>query len=117
MIFKTLLSFVFAVVLADVGFRLANVPNILRVRPVATLAVTPTPTPAPSTHPLLFPHVSTNANVSIGFDQACVQILDGPRPNMWTYGGTLPGITIRRPPGQMTNVTFTHNLDPPAAHA
>lgn len=33
---------------------------------------------------------------------------------MWTYGGTYPGITIRRPTGQLTNVTFTNNLDPAA---
>src|SRR6266446_2064664 len=111
MIFKTLLSFILAAVLADVGFRLANVPNILRAAPVATPAVTPTPTPVPFTHPLLFPPVSTNANVSIGIDQACVQILDGPCTNMWTYGGTYPGLTIRRPTRQTTDVTFTNNLD------
>jgi hypothetical protein len=40
----------------------------------------------------------------------CVQILDGPCTNMWTYGGTYPGLTIRRPTGQTTNVTFTNNL-------
>jgi spore coat protein A len=33
---------------------------------------------------------------------------------MWTYGGTYPGLTIRRPTGQMTHVTFTNNLDPGA---
>jgi FtsP/CotA-like multicopper oxidase with cupredoxin domain len=33
---------------------------------------------------------------------------------MWTYGGTYPGLTIRRPTGQMTHVTFTNNLDPSA---
>jgi spore coat protein A len=43
-----------------------------------------------------------------------VQILDGPCTNMWTYGGTYPGLTIRRPTGQTTNVTFTNNLDPSA---
>jgi spore coat protein A len=43
-----------------------------------------------------------------------VQILDGPCTNMWTYGSTYPGITIRRPTGQTTNVTFTNNLDPGA---
>jgi FtsP/CotA-like multicopper oxidase with cupredoxin domain len=29
---------------------------------------------------------------------------------MWTYGGTYPGLTIRRPTGQTTRVTFTNNL-------
>ena len=33
---------------------------------------------------------------------------------MWTYGGTYPGLTIRRPTGQTTYVTFTNNLDPAA---
>jgi spore coat protein A len=77
-------------------------------------ALTPTRTPTPFLHPLLFPPVNTNANVSVGIDQACVQILDGPCTNMWTYGGTYPGVTIRRPTGQTTNVTFTNNLDPAA---
>ena len=40
-----------------------------------------------------------------------MQILDGPCTNMWTYGGTYPGLTIRRPTGQTTHVTFTNNLD------
>jgi spore coat protein A len=84
--------------------------------PTASPTITPTPTasPTPFSHPLLFPPVSTNANVSIGIDEACVQILDGPCTNMWTYGGTYPGLTIWRPTGQTTNVTFTNNLDPAA---
>src|SRR5882724_10462682 len=79
--------------------------------PTATATPTITPTPTPFSHPLVFPPVDTNAHVSIGIDEACVQILDGPCTNMWTYGGTYPGITIRRPTGQTTNVTFTNNLD------
>jgi spore coat protein A len=43
-----------------------------------------------------------------------MQILDGPCTNMWTYGGTYPGLTIRRPTGQTTNVTFTNNIAPAA---
>src|SRR5512133_2300191 len=68
-------------------------------------------TPAGFSHPLLFPPVNTNANVSVGIDEACVQVIDGPCTNMWTYGGTYPGLTIRRPTGQKTYVTFTNNLD------
>jgi FtsP/CotA-like multicopper oxidase with cupredoxin domain len=79
--------------------------------PTPTATPTPTVTPTPFSHPLLFPPVDTNRNVSIGIDDACVQILDGPCTNMWTYGGTYPGLTIRRPTGQTTNVTFTNNLD------
>jgi FtsP/CotA-like multicopper oxidase with cupredoxin domain len=79
--------------------------------PTATATPTVTPTPTPFSHPLLFPPVSTDGNVSIGIDEACVQILDGPCTNMWTYGGTYPGLTIRRPTGESTDVTFTNNLD------
>src|SRR6266536_6199935 len=86
--------------------------------PTATASpiITPTPTasPTPFSHPLLFPPVATDANVSVSIDEACVQILDGPCTNMWTYGGTYPGLTIRRPTGETTNVTFTNNLDPAA---
>jgi len=79
--------------------------------PTPTITPTPTASPTPFSHPLLFPPVATDAHVPIGIDEACVQILDGPCTNMWTYGGTYPGITIRRPTGQTTNVTFTNNLD------
>jgi spore coat protein A, manganese oxidase len=82
--------------------------------PSPTTTPTPTASPTPFSHPLLFPPVATDPNVSIGIDEACVQILDGPCTNMWTYGGTYPGITIRRPTGQTTNVTFTNNLSPAA---
>ena len=78
---------------------------------LASTGAPATPTPTPFSHPLLFPPVATEANVSIGIDEGCVQILDGPCTNMWTYGGTYPGLTIRRPTGQTTNVTFTNNLD------
>jgi FtsP/CotA-like multicopper oxidase with cupredoxin domain len=40
-------------------------------------------------------------------------VLPGPRTRLWTYGGTFPGPTIRRPAGGRTEVTFTHEL--PAA--
>jgi FtsP/CotA-like multicopper oxidase with cupredoxin domain len=82
--------------------------------PTPSPSPTPTASPTPFSHPLLFPPVATEANVSIGIDQGCVQILDGPCTNMWTYGGTYPGITIRRPTGQTTNVRFTNNLNPAA---
>ncbi len=84
----------------------------------STAAPTPTPTatptPTPFSHRLVFPPVTTDPNVSVGIDEGCVPILDGPCTNMWTYGGTYPGLTIRRPTGQTTNVTFTNNLDPAA---
>src|SRR4051812_41779917 len=68
-------------------------------------------TPAPFTsRPLLFPPISTAADISIGINEACVSILDGPCTYMWTYGGTYPGLMIRRPTGQTTHVTYTNNM-------
>src|SRR5215468_4878633 len=114
MILKSLSAALFAAAVAGVGIRLANAPHTSASTTIEAPAVTPTPTPAPFSHPLLFPPVNTNANVSIGIDNACLQILDGPCTNMWTYGGTYPGLTIRRPTGQTTYVAFTNNLDPAA---
>ena len=39
-----------------------------------------------------------------------MQILPGRKTRLWTYGGTFPGPTIRRPPAQRTKVTFRHEL-------
>ena len=79
--------------------------------PTPSRSATPTPTPFTS-RPLLFPPIATGADVPISIKEACVSILDGPCTNLWTYGGTYPGLTIRRPTGQTTNVTFFNNLDP-----
>ncbi len=83
--------------------------------PTPTITPTPTatPTPAPAaftSRPLLIPPVNTAAEVPISIGEACVSILDGPCTYMWTYGGTYPGLTIRRPTGQTTRVTFANNL-------
>src|SRR3990172_1635356 len=90
--------------------------------PTATAIASPSPTPSPTptpaplfTTPLYAPPVLTSANLNISIDEACIQVLPtGPCTNMWTYDGTFPGPTIRRPTGQTTNVTFTNNLDPAA---
>jgi spore coat protein A len=39
-----------------------------------------------------------------------VQALPGAKTRMWTYGGTFPGPTIRRPAGHRTAITFHHEL-------
>jgi FtsP/CotA-like multicopper oxidase with cupredoxin domain len=39
-----------------------------------------------------------------------VPILPGRPTRMWTYGGSFPGPTIRRPAGRRTEVTFHHRL-------
>src|SRR5262245_59272831 len=109
---KALFVIVIAVVLAGIGLRLTGAPKI--GGPTTPSMRTGGLRPAGFSHPQLFPPIDTNANISVGIDDGCVQILDGPCTNMWTYGGTYPGLTIRRPTGQRTNVTFTNNLDPGA---
>ena len=108
---KALLALMFATALAGIGIHLGRTPTSMARSQNAIPGAAPTPTPGSFTHPLVFPPVDTNGNVSIGIDKGCVQILDGPCTNMWTYGGTYPGTTIRRPTGQTTYVTFTNNLD------
>jgi len=106
---KAWLAVVIAAALAGMGVRLAGGPKLSGATTATRSAAR---TPAGFSHPLLFPPVNTKANVPIGIDEACVQVLDGPCTNMWTYGGTFPGLTIRRPTGQRTYVTFTNDLDP-----
>jgi spore coat protein A, manganese oxidase len=53
------------------------------------------------------------AEIEIPIREAEVQILPGRRTKLWTYGGSFPGPTVRRPGGQRTKVTFRHEL--PAA--
>ena len=107
MSFKALLVLVFAAVLGAIGLHQRVAPTISS----RTGTPTPTPTPVPFSNHLVFPPVNTDANVSIDIDEGCVQILNGPCTTMWTYGGTYPGLTIRRPTGESTYVTFTNNLD------
>jgi len=109
---KTLLTFILASAFAGIGIRLGSAPILLAGSQNAI--PNSTPTAAGFSRPLVFPPVNTSANVSIGINEGCAQILDGPCTNMWTYGGTYPGLTIRRPTGQTTNITFTNNLGPEA---
>ena len=106
---KALFALIIAGALAGIGIRLACAPKMSGATTTGTL--TASPRPAGFSHALIFPPVNTNANVSIGIDGGCVQILEGPCTSMWTYGGTYPGVTIRRPTGQRTAITFTNNLD------
>ncbi len=46
--------------------------------------------------------------------EAEVAALPGNPTRMWTYDGTFPGPTIRRPAGERTQVTFEHQLPPSA---
>ena len=109
---KALFTVAVAVALAGIAALLTGAPKTSRA--ITAPNGNAVQLPAGFSHPLVFPPVNTNANVSIDIDGGCVQILDGPCTNMWTYGGTYPGLTIRRPTGQRTYVTFTNSLDPSA---
>lgn len=52
-------------------------------------------------------------NITLTAAATDVQILPGAKTRMWTYNGTFPGPTIRRPTGQTTTVTLINKL--PAA--
>ena len=62
---------------------------------------------------LPIPRELTGAEIEIPIREAEAQILPGPKTRLWTYGGTFPGPTVRRPAGARTRVTFHHRL--PAA--
>ena len=59
---------------------------------------------------LRIPPVLSDPQIRIEMRQARIGILPGPKTKMWTYGGSFPGPTIRRPSGQPTDVTFAHRL-------
>ncbi len=75
-------------------------------------AVTPTGASHPSafSRPLVIPRVLTGSSITLAAAQTDVQILPGTKTRMWTYNGTFPGPTIRRPTGQTTTVTLVNNL-------
>ncbi len=63
--------------------------------------------------PLPIPRELTGAEIEIPIREVEAQILPGRKTRLWTYGGTFPGPTVRRPAGERTKVTFRHEL--PAA--
>jgi len=69
--------------------------------------------PGPFLQPLPSPAVLTSPDVTITAQEADVPIFAGTPTHMWTYNGTFPGPTIRRPTGKVTRVHFNNNL--PAA--
>ncbi|HYH62576.1 MAG TPA: multicopper oxidase family protein [Solirubrobacterales bacterium] len=64
----------------------------------------------PYTRRLPIPRELTEADLTLPIKPAEVKILPGRKTKMWTYGGTFPGPTIRRPSGERTTVTFKHRL-------
>ncbi len=69
------------------------------------------PEPPAFEQPLRIPQVLTGSNLTIDMRRADVRVMPhGPKTRMWTYGGTFPGPTIKRPTGSSTQVTFVHDL-------
>ena len=60
--------------------------------------------------PLVLPPELTGSELVIPIREARVAALPGRKTRMWTYGGTFPGPTIRRPAGERTTVTFSNEL-------
>jgi spore coat protein A len=59
---------------------------------------------------LPIPPVLSSADIAMDIRDAAVPVLPGRKTKMWTYNGTFPGPTIRRPAGEQTRVSFTHRL-------
>jgi FtsP/CotA-like multicopper oxidase with cupredoxin domain len=59
---------------------------------------------------LRIPPVLTGPQLEIEMRAAKVAVLPGRKTKMWTYAGSFPGPTIRRPAGEQTEVTFIHKL-------
>ena len=69
--------------------------------------------PAPFLQPLPSPATLTGSDIALTAQEADVPIFAGTPTRMWTYNGTFPGPTIRRPTGKHTQVTLNNSL--PAA--
>jgi FtsP/CotA-like multicopper oxidase with cupredoxin domain len=64
----------------------------------------------PFRSPLPIPPELTGARIEIPIRTAEQQIFPGRKTRLWTFGGSFPGPTIRRPAGHRTEVTFRHEL-------
>ena len=95
--------------------RVALIAGVLIGTSLGVIAAAPTgaTTSSAFSRPLIIPKVLTGSNITLTAKLADVQILPGAKTRMWTYNGSFPGPTIRRPTGQTTNVTLVNNL--PAA--
>jgi spore coat protein A, manganese oxidase len=59
---------------------------------------------------LPIPPELTDSHIRIPIREAEAGILPGEKTKLWTYGGSFPGLTIRRPAGERTKVSFDHRL-------
>ena len=93
--------------------RVASVAaSLLIVAGVAAASAPPgeAAVPAAFTKPLVIPKTLTGSSITLTAAQTNVQILPGAATRMWTYNGTFPGPTIRRPAGAKTTVTLLNRL-------
>jgi FtsP/CotA-like multicopper oxidase with cupredoxin domain len=81
-----------------------------RLRAPALAATARRAKPVKFTAALRIPQVITGVEIDIAMREADVAVLPGQKTRMWTYNGTFPGPTIRRPAGERTQVTFDHQL-------
>jgi spore coat protein A, manganese oxidase len=70
----------------------------------------PAPAPRPFQRHLPIPEELRSERLTIPIREAEVQVLPGRKTRMWTYGGSFPGPTVRRPAGRRTEVAFKHEL-------
>lgn len=69
------------------------------------------PAPPAFEQALRFPEVLTGRDLTISMRQERVRVMpEGPKTTMWTYNGSFPGPTIKRPTGSLTRVTFVNDL-------
>jgi FtsP/CotA-like multicopper oxidase with cupredoxin domain len=82
--------------------------------PFVVMAPAPAASPkvTPFAVPLPIPATLTSPDITLTAQQAQVPVLPGSPTKMWTYNGTFPGPTIRRPTGQPTRVTLINHLPP-----
>jgi len=66
--------------------------------------------PAPFLQPVPVPATLTASDITITAQEADVPIFTGTPTRMWTYNGTFPGPTIRRPTGRHTRINFHNDL-------
>jgi len=86
-----------AILFSTVGVALSSVPTDAALSTAFTRA-------------LVIPKTLSGPNITLTAAQASVQILPGAKTRMWTYNGTFPGPTIRRPTGQKTTVKLVNRL-------
>jgi spore coat protein A len=96
-------------------------PNVRTLRRATVLATAATtvftllpahgaPAITPFAVPLPIPQTLTSPDITLTAAETDVPVLPGSPTKMWTYNGTFPGPTIRRPSGTPTRVTVVNDL-------